>query len=84
MNRLGLQHRGRDLLRCFSGNHNSEILIRLASAEQNAIMNLESGQRQSAAIGQLESAINAFPDITDKLSSLVRKKLKDVTSKTDG
>jgi len=84
LNRLGLQHRGRDLLRCFSGNHNSEILIRLASAEQNAVMNLQSGQRQSAGIDQLESAINASPDIADKLSSLVRGKLKDVASKANG
>jgi superfamily II DNA or RNA helicase len=84
LNRLGFQHRGRDLLRCFSGDHNSEILIRLASAEQNTAMNLESGQRQSADIGQLQSAINASPDIADKLSSLIREKLNDVASKTNG
>lgn len=84
LNRLGLQHRGRDLLRSFSGNHNSEILIRLASSEQNAVMGLESGQRQSANIGQLESAINASADIADKLSSFVRGKLKDAKPKADG
>jgi superfamily II DNA or RNA helicase len=84
LNRLGLQHRGRDLLSCFSGNHNSEILIRLASSEQNAVMKLEPGQRQSADIGQLESAINASPDIADKLSSFVRGKLKDAQSKANG
>lgn len=83
-NRLGLQHRGRDLLRCFTGSHNSEILIRLASAEQNNVMDLPSGQRQSADIRQLESAINASPDIADKLSSLIREKLKDASSKADG
>jgi DNA repair protein RadD len=84
LNRLALQHRGRDLLRCFSGNHNSEILIRLASSEQNTVMNLEAGQRQSADIGQLEKAINASPDIADKLSSFVRGKLKDAAPKADG
>lgn len=84
LNRLGLQHRGRDLLRCFSGNHNSEVLIRLASSEQNAVMNLDSGQRQSADIGQLEKAINASPDIADKLSSFVREKLKDAAPKANG
>ena len=47
-------------------------------------MNLESGQRQSADIGQLQSAINASPDIADKLSSLIREKLNDVASKTNG
>lgn len=84
LNRLSLQHRGRDLLRCFSGNHNSEILIRLASAEQNKVMGVESGQRQSANIGQFESAINASPDIADRLSSLVREKLRNGAPKTDG
>ena len=80
LNRMGLQHRGRDLLKCFSGTFNAEILIRLASAEQNSVMNLESGQRQSADMGQLESAINASPDIADKLSSLVREKLENAAS----
>ena len=80
LNRMELQHRGRDLLKCFSGNFNAEILIRMASAEQNNIMNLESGQRQSADIEKLEVAINASPDIADKLSSLVREKLEDATS----
>lgn len=84
LNRLGLQHRNRDLLRCFSGNHNSEILIRLASAEQNAVMGIESGQRQYADIRQLQSAIDASPDIADKLSSFIRGKLKDAASKTNG
>jgi len=84
LNRLSLQHRGRNLLRCFSGSHNSEILIRLASAEQNKVMGVESGQRQSADIGQLESAVNASPDIADRLSSLVREKLRNGAPKTDG
>ncbi|MCY4641144.1 MAG: DEAD/DEAH box helicase family protein [Gammaproteobacteria bacterium] len=80
LNRLELQHRGRNLLKCFSGNFNAEILIRLAGAEQNYVMSLESGQRQSADIEQLESAINASPDIADKLSSLIREKLEDAAS----
>jgi hypothetical protein len=83
LNRLGLQHRGRDLLRVFSGGHNSEILIRLASSEQNKVMKVESGQRQSCDIGQLESAISASPDIADKLSSLIREKMTNVTRKAD-
>lgn len=80
LNRMELTHRGRDLLKCFSGNFNAEILIRLASAEQNNVMNLESGQRQAADIEQLEKAINASPDIADKLSSLVREKLEDAAT----
>ena len=80
LNRMGLQHRGGDLLKCFAGSHNSEILIRLASAEQNNVMTLPAGQRQSADISQLESAINASPDIADKLSSLIREKLRDAAS----
>lgn len=80
LNRMELTHRGRDLLKCFSGNFNAEILIRLASAEQNNVMNLESGQRQAADIEQLRKAINASPDIADKLSSLVREKLEDAAT----
>lgn len=83
INRLNLDHRGRDLLRAFSGTHNSEIVIRLANAEQNKVMNLESGQRQSADIAQLESAIAASADIADRISSLVREKLKNA-AKADG
>lgn len=84
LNRLGLQHRGRDLLRCFAGAHNSEILIRLASSEQNSVMEVASGQRQSASVDQLERAIAASADIVDKLSSLVRRRLRDATPKANG
>ena len=77
LNRLELQHRGRDLLKCFSGNFNAEIVIRLASAEQNKAMQLESGQRQFADIEQLRSAIDASADIADKLTSVVRGKIDD-------
>ena len=80
LNRIGLQHQGRDLLKCFVGNFNAEIMIRLASSEQNKVMNLESGQRQSASIEQLEKAVGSSPDIADKLSSIVREKLEDATS----
>ena len=80
LNRIGLQHRGRDLLKAFSGNFNAEIMIRLASAEQNKLMSVESGKRQSAGFEQLQRAVDASPDIADKLSSLVREKLGDATS----
>ena len=77
LNRLELTHRGRNLLKYFQGNNNSEILIRLASSEQNKIMNVKSGERQTANIEQLERAINSSPDIVDKLSALVRGKIND-------
>ena len=80
LNRIGLQHRGRDLLKAFSGNFNAEIMIRLASAEQNKVMNVEPGERQSAGIEQLQRAVDASPDIADKLSSLVREKLDNAAS----
>ena len=83
VNRLQLGHRGRDLLRAFSGDHNSEILIRLASAEQNKVMGVETGQRGSADIAQLEAAIDASADIADKLSSLVREKM-DASRQANG
>lgn len=84
LNRLGLPHRGKDLLKRFVGDHNSQILIRLASSEQNRIMGIRSGKRRSADIGQLRSAISASPDIADNLSSLIRSNLEDATSQTDG
>ena len=37
-------------------------------------MGVETGQRGSADIAQLEAAIDASADIADKLSSLVREK----------
>lgn len=72
LNRLGYDHRGRDLLKHFRGTSNSEILIRLASSEQNKIMGIQAGERQNANIDQLEKAIVASPDIADKLSALVK------------
>ncbi len=84
LNRLSIQHRGRDLLRYFQGDHNSEILIRLASAEQNKVMGLGTGERASANIEQLESAINASPDIVDRLSALVRGKMKNADNEANG
>lgn len=79
LNRIGLQHSGRDLLKGFTGNFNAEIMIRLASAEQNKVMNVEAGARQSAGVEQLQRAVAASPDIADKLSSFVREKLEDAT-----
>jgi superfamily II DNA or RNA helicase len=67
INRFGLQHRGRELLRYFSGDHNSAILIRMANAEQNKVMQIASGERSSVTIDQLKQAVDASPDIADKL-----------------
>ena len=80
LNRLELPHRGRELCSCFSGNFNAEIGIRLASAAQNRVMGLDSGQRRSADIDQLKSAVDASPGITDNLTSIVRGKLEDAAS----
>ena len=77
LNRLELPHQGRQLCSCFSGNFNAEIVIRLASAAQNEAMGLDSGQRRSANIDQLEGAVDASADIADKLTSIVRGKLED-------
>jgi hypothetical protein len=49
-------------------------------------MGVESGKRATADISQLEKALEASPDIVDKLSSLVREKLDakvKATGKTD-
>ncbi|MCG7981772.1 MAG: DEAD/DEAH box helicase family protein [Candidatus Thiodiazotropha lotti] len=75
LNRLNIEHRGRKLLKYFQGNNNSEILIRLASSEQNKVMGIRSGERNAAKIEQLEAAISASPDIVDKLTALVKGKI---------
>ena len=80
LNRIGLQFSGRDLLKAFPGKFNAEIVIRLANAEQNRVMNVKSGQRQSAGVEQLRMAVDASPDIADKLTGLVRGKLKNAAS----
>lgn len=79
INRLGLQHRGRDLLRGFTGDHNADVLIRMANAEQNKVMGIRSGERAEASTEQLESAINASADIADKLTSIIRGKIDDAS-----
>ena len=80
LNRFNLPHRGRQLLKYFSGTHNTDVLIRLASSRQNKVMGIESGERQSASVSQFEAAIQASPDIVDALSTLLREKLKDASS----
>ncbi|GJM05891.1 MAG: helicase [marine bacterium B5-7] len=77
LNRLAMDHRGKNLLKHFHGNNNSEILIRLASSEQNNVMGIKIGERQAANIEQLEKAISASPDIVDKLTAIVRGKIKN-------
>lgn len=83
INRLELKHSGKDLLRFFQGNHNTEILIRMANSEQNSVMGIGSGERISASVGQLEDAVNASPDIVDKLSALVRGKMENAKNETN-
>jgi DNA repair protein RadD len=78
-NRLRLRHAGRDLVRHFPGRgqHNAAILIALASAAQNKVMGIESGDRNNASIGQLEKALDATADITDSLTASIRAKTKE-------
>lgn len=84
INRLEISHQGRDLLKYFQGNHNSEILIRLASSEQNNVMGVDTGQRASASAEQLERGVNASPDIVDKLSALVKGRMNDAENEANG
>ena len=82
INRLELSHRGRDLLRYFGGGaHNSEILIRLASAEQNKAMGIDGGERADASTDQFKHGIAASADIVDTLTALVRGKMRDAKAK---
>lgn len=76
-NRLEIMHAGRDLLTKFPGKgpNNAAILVALAGASQNTVMEIEKGHRDDATIDQLQRAIAASADIVDSLSSLVRDKL---------
>ncbi len=77
INRLEINHQGRDLLKYFggSGAHNSEILIRLANAEQNKAMGIKDGERDKASNDQIQRGVEASADIVDKLTALVRGKM---------
>lgn len=78
-NRLDLRHVGQDLVRHYPGrgSHNAAVLIALASAAQNRVMGIESGDRENASMEQLEMAINASADITDSLTAAVRSKIRE-------
>jgi len=77
LNRLGLQHQGRDLVRHFPGKgpSNASILISLASGVQNKTMNVPPGERDTASIEQLEIALAASEDVVDKLTIFVKQKM---------
>jgi DNA repair protein RadD len=85
INRLELNHRGRDLLKYFgSGAHNSEILIRLANAEQNKAMGVNGGGRPDASADQIKQGIAASAHVVDKLIALVRGRMRDAKTKANG
>lgn len=79
LNRLDLEHRGRDLLRHFpgKGSNNAHVLVALASARQNARMGIEKRHRDEASIDQLRTAVDASADITDQLTALVKDKMNN-------
>ena len=56
------------------------LQVHAVDSKQNKVMNVDSGERQSAGIEQLQKAVDASPGIADKLSGLVREKLEDATS----
>jgi DNA repair protein RadD len=74
INRLGLKHPGRDLIRHYPGRgpSNAAILITLAQGVQNNRMGISAGERDNASIEQLQRALNASADIADQLTSMVR------------
>jgi hypothetical protein len=79
INRLGLKHGGKDLVRVLGprgGTTNLAILIPMAQAAQNKKMGLEDGGRETASIEQFQAALNAAPDIVDELTALVKAKMR--------
>jgi superfamily II DNA or RNA helicase len=77
INRLGLKHMGKDLLRHFPGRgpHNVAILTSLANGWINNAMGVDSGGRSDASIEQFETGLEAVPNLTDSLTSHVKQKL---------
>ena len=78
INRLDINRTGRELIRHFSGRgqHNTAILIALASGAQNKVMGIDAGEREKASTEQLEKALEATADIVDSLTALVRGKME--------
>jgi len=77
INRLESQHMGYGLIRHFPGrgNTNAAIVISLAQGYLNNAMGVESGERDSASIEQLQKGLDAVPDIVDSLTAFVGGKI---------
>lgn len=77
INRLGLSHGGRDLVRLFPGRgpSNAAIIIALAQGAQNKAMDIAAGQRDEATKEQFETAIQASADIVDQLTKLMSDRI---------
>jgi DNA repair protein RadD len=84
INRLGLKHPGRDLLKCYPGRgpSNAAILITLAQGVQNKRMGISAGERDDASIDQLQVALDASADIADQLTSIVRNTIEGKNGKS--
>jgi DNA repair protein RadD len=78
VNRLKLNHVGRDLIGHYPGKgpSNASILIALALGLQNNKMGIEAGKRDDASIEQFEKALEASADIADSLTAAIRDKLE--------
>ena len=85
LNRLNLPHQGRDLIRYFPGKgpSNASILIALASGAQNKVMNVTSGERDTASIEQLEAALANSANIVDRLTTFIKQKMGGADGKTE-
>ncbi len=83
LSRLKLEPNARDFARFSGGEHNSAFLVRLALDQQNKAMGLKSGARDSAHPDQLQKAIDESANIVDRLTALLREKLKDGSSEAD-
>jgi superfamily II DNA or RNA helicase len=87
VNRFGLKHGGKDLIRVLGkrggGNTNVSMLIAMALGSQNKKMGVDSGGRDDASIEQFQAALNAAPDIVDELTALVKAKIRQGTKEGD-
>ncbi|HXD31003.1 MAG TPA: DEAD/DEAH box helicase family protein [Pyrinomonadaceae bacterium] len=84
INRLGLKHPGRNLIKCYPGRgpSNAAILITLAQGVQNNRMGISAGERDNASLEQLQTALDASADIADQLTSMVRNAMEAKNGKS--
>ena len=75
INRVGLKHAGRDLVKHFPGigDTNVVILVAVALRKQNAVMGVAKKERDDASLEQFRKALDSSDSIADDIEKEVRE-----------